>query len=113
MNEATETTKRDALAGSAGGALLAPTRGLTLRKGKTEVNVHEVIDNTVYYGVYIDGEESPIGTFRTRLSEWNRLTDKALSEGAAAFMFLGANAMLRCAGRALSRRDQRNPPTQV
>jgi hypothetical protein len=82
----------------ASAAWLAPVRGLTYRKGTREANVHEVIDGTVYYGMYEDGSDSPVATYRTSLKEWKRLAQKAMKHGASVFMHLGANAAAQTAG---------------
>ncbi|MDY0186191.1 MAG: hypothetical protein RBR43_09980 [Desulfuromonadaceae bacterium] len=102
MNEATETENSRCPRRSAGGAWLAPVRGLTYRKGTREANIHAVLDGTVYYGMYEDGSDVPVATYRANLREWKRLAKKAMKHGASVFMYLGANARHKPRGEATS-----------
>ncbi len=70
---------------------LAPTKGLTFRKGKREANVHDVKDGIVFYGVYLDGDDWPAGLYRATLDEWNRLVTQAVDNGAEVFTRVRSN----------------------
>jgi len=70
---------------------LAPTKGLTFRKGKREANVHDVKDGIVFYGVYLDGDDWPAGLYQTTLDEWNRLVTQAVDNGAEVFTRVRSN----------------------
>jgi hypothetical protein len=68
----------------------APVRGLTIRKGVREANVHEVKDGTVFYGIYLDGNDWPAGIYRATLEEWDKLATQAVSHGAEVFSLVRA-----------------------
>ncbi len=65
--------------------LPAPTKGLTFRKGKREANVHQVRDGTVFYGIYIDGDDLPAGLYQSSIDEWWHLAAQAIEHGAVVF----------------------------
>lgn len=60
---------------------LVPRKGLTLRYGQREANVHDVKNGIVYYGVYLDGDDRPAGLYRVKLIEWHKMARAALSAG--------------------------------
>jgi hypothetical protein len=70
-----------------------PYRGLTARKGNREVNVHEVADGTVYYGLYdFDRDDCPyycVGCYRCSVDEFiDRLGGHMARGDAAVFSLL-------------------------
>lgn len=74
---------------------MTPVKGLTYRKGKREANVHDVMDEIVYFGVYLDGEALPSGAYQVTLDEWNRMAEQAVLHGAEVFTLVRANVELR------------------
>ena len=70
----------------------APIKGLTLRQGDREVNVHDVIDGVVYYGFYRLDSDCPAGLYRVSLQEWDAMLKVALDAGAGMYCLLAAPA---------------------
>ena len=68
----------------------APMKGLTFRKGGREANVHDVRGDTVFYGIYQDGEDLPVGMYQATLDEWGKLALQAVEHGAAVFTMVRA-----------------------
>lgn len=61
------------------------TIGLTFRKGCIEVNVHDVHKGVVYWGRYFGDEKLPSGMFRNSVAEFEKMTEKAIADGAEVF----------------------------
>lgn len=71
---------------------LVPRKGLTLRHGQRESNVHDVKNGVVYYGVYLDGDDWPAGLYRVKLIEWYKMARAALTAGASVFTLVRPQA---------------------
>lgn len=67
---------------------LDPVKGFTFCKGDKEANVHCVDDGVVYYGIYFDSIDTPVGLYRVTLDEWNRMAEKAIEHGATVYSLL-------------------------
>ncbi len=65
-----------------------PVKGLTLRKGNLEANVHCVKDGMVFYGVYKDGDDWPYGLYKETIDKWNLMANIAVEQGAEVFMMV-------------------------
>ena len=69
-----------------------PYQGLTVRLGKREVNVHEVSNGTVYYGMYDDdAEEAPyrmVGAYQTKVDDFVNMLGRAILDGAVTYSLI-------------------------
>lgn len=67
----------------------SPYTGLTLVKDDKEINVHEVRDGKVYYGLYrtylIEEDAMPIAMYQLPEEEWITRAGKAILDGAICF----------------------------
>jgi hypothetical protein len=74
-----------------------PYAGLSFRLGRREVNVHEVKDGIVYFGMYCDdAEDSPYrctNLYQLPVDEWIDSAGRALLDGAVAFSRLVPDKM--------------------
>jgi hypothetical protein len=64
---------------------MTPYTGLTFRLGDREVNVHDVANNTVYFGQYRDDDEWPISLYRLPVPAFESMVSEALEQGAIAY----------------------------
>jgi hypothetical protein len=66
-----------------------PQRGISLLLGSREVNVHEVVDGEVMYGIYDEtAHDNPCrctGTYRMPIDRWIDAAGKSILDGAAPF----------------------------
>ena len=63
----------------------SPYKGLTLRLGDVEINVHQVDNGVVYYGKYELGEDWPARMYMMPVDDFMNSAGRSIIDGAVAY----------------------------